>query len=63
MAEDHFIKKKFKPKPTTQLEIRECKTKLSRADLFQNVTAGNKMFDFGGIERLHKLMNRFCLRV
>jgi hypothetical protein len=46
-GEDTFIKKKFKPKPTTQTEMRECKMKLSRADLFQNVTAGNKMFDFG----------------
>jgi hypothetical protein len=45
--ENNFIKKKFKPKPNSQTEIRECKVKLSRADLFQNVTAGNKMFDFG----------------
>lgn len=56
MAEDHFIKKKYKPKPTTQLEMRECKTKLSRADLFQNVTAGNKMFDFGKKVNLLLLM-------
>ena len=49
LDENHFIKKKFKPKPSSQSEIRECKAKLSRADLFQNVTAGNKMFDFGKI--------------
>ncbi|PRP78761.1 hypothetical protein PROFUN_00934 [Planoprotostelium fungivorum] len=48
-SEDVLIKKKFKSKPTTQLEMRECKAKLSRADLFQNVTAGNKMFDFGTV--------------
>jgi hypothetical protein len=47
LDENHFIKKKFKSKPSSQSEVRECKAKLSRADLFQNVTAGNKMFDFG----------------
>jgi hypothetical protein len=46
-GDDVFITKKFKSKPTTQTELRECKAKLSRADLFQNVTAGNKLFDFG----------------
>ena len=48
-SEDVLIKKKFKSKPTTQLEMRECKAKLSRAELFQYVSAGNRMFDFGTV--------------
>jgi hypothetical protein len=41
------MKRKFKPNPTTQNEIRECKARLSRGELLQSVTAGNKKIDFG----------------
>lgn len=44
---NQFMKRRFKPQPTTQNEIRECKARLSRGDLLQSVTAGNKKIDFG----------------
>ena len=44
---NQFMKRKFKPHPTTQNEIRECKARLSRGELLQYVTAGNKKIDFG----------------
>lgn len=44
---NQFMKRKFKPTPTTQNEIRECKARLSRGELLQSVTAGNKKIDFG----------------
>jgi hypothetical protein len=44
---NQFMKRRFKPQPTTQNEVRECKARLSRGDLLQSVTAGNKKIDFG----------------
>eukprot|EP00002_Diphylleia_rotans_P030530 TRINITY_DN6284_c0_g1_i1.p1 TRINITY_DN6284_c0_g1~~TRINITY_DN6284_c0_g1_i1.p1 ORF type:complete len:2909 (+),score=517.05 TRINITY_DN6284_c0_g1_i1:178-8904(+) len=44
--ENVLVKKKFKPQPITNAEIRDCKSLLAPSDLL-NVTTGHKSLDFG----------------
>eukprot|EP00727_Mastigamoeba_balamuthi_P000882 m51a1_g10791 hypothetical protein (2740) ;mRNA; f:28150-37480 len=48
-AQNKVPRKAYKVRPTTAAEVAECRKKLSRAELFQFVTAGNKKLDFGNV--------------
>eukprot|EP01107_Rhizomastix_libera_P003880 TRINITY_DN1665_c0_g1_i5.p1 TRINITY_DN1665_c0_g1~~TRINITY_DN1665_c0_g1_i5.p1 ORF type:complete len:1027 (+),score=365.08 TRINITY_DN1665_c0_g1_i5:336-3083(+) len=47
-AEKSTFRKKFKPKPASN-EVKACKNPLTKAELFQCVTSGNKKIDFGKV--------------
>ena len=54
------IKKKFKPAPTTQAEVRDCSTKLENAQLAL-CSAGPKVLDFGKVFVRSKVTKNFSI--
>ena len=57
---DRLIAEKFKPRPTTQAEMRHCSTRLNAADL-SKITASHATLDFGRVCVGSKAVKNFAV--